>query len=108
MPLKRGVDTLTVRLIGPSGEVIDIGWHQARCAETDPLHDALADALSLDDGPESDTACRAAYEGLLDQLGERWRDADVRRMVVIRKDIEDVRYTLRGERWGRTSRRRRR
>lgn len=104
-PIAGGAPTLTPRLIGSSGEVIDLSWHLADCAAADPLHDQMATALGMVSDPEAHEATRLAYTAIrnrtIDRLGKRAAER-LRECINVRRDFADVRVTLRsrGLAWG--------
>ncbi len=98
-PIAGGAQTLTPRLIGGSGEVIDLSWHMADCAAADPLHDDLATALCMPVEAEAREATRRAYVAIrtrtIQRLGKRAPEL-LRQCVIVRRDFNDIRATLRG------------
>ena len=99
---------LIVSIEGPSGEKVRLGWHsQGRpCADEDPLHAALADALGLPDGADGDGATRLAYLAIRDRAADHGV-ATLRGVVDVRADFTRGTRTLRGPGllWGRITER---
>ena len=105
-----------VRLDGGVGGVVELRWHLAAgCADKDPLHLRMADALGQPDGADSDDAARMVYSAVRDRA--MGHDADnprrspvLREVVKIRRDTQSMAETLRGRgaAWGRLSPRERR
>ncbi len=93
-------------LQGPSGEVIALRWHLDRCAEEDPLHAILADALGAPDGPQSDADTLRAYIAIRDRAAG-FGVATLRGVVDVRADFARGSRTLRGPglAWGRITER---
>lgn len=100
-------ETFTLNVGEPSGgPVAVLRWHHARgCAERDPLHLEIAEASNLPDGGEGDLIVAAVYLRILDRLGAEHGPDVLRAAVDIRRDVDDVRVTLRGPGllWGRRS-----
>lgn len=101
-------DALELVMRGTRGEVITLRWHMVDhpsgagpCAALDPLHDPMADALSLPDGPEGDRAAMDAYKALRDRAAERGVD-HLRDAIEVTRDFPAGRWTLKGDgdRWG--------
>jgi hypothetical protein len=88
---------LVLTVDGPSGEQIRLRWHVegTLCADEDPLHAAMADAVSLPDGPESDRACLLAYQAVRRRAAEHGVDV-LRGVVDVRRDFAMGTRTLRG------------
>lgn len=103
-PISPGAEVLTPRLTGSHGEVLDLSWHMYGCAEADPLHLELADALDSC-GPEALRRTRELYtairERTVERLGTRAPDF-LRQCIIVRRDFNDPRVTLRGRglAWG--------
>ena len=106
-PTGRG-DALELVMRGTQGETITLRWHTTAhpggtgmCAALDPMHDAVADALRLPDGPDGDRAVMDAYKAVRDRAAERG-EAHLRAAVEITRDFPAGRHTLKGPglRWG--------
>lgn len=107
-------DALELALHLDGGAVVVVRWHMTphpsgagSCASLDPMHDPLADALSMPDGQAGDLAAIAAYNAIRDRAADRGPD-HLRAAVEVRRDYPTGRWTLRGDglRWGLLSRRR--
>lgn len=111
LPADHPTTVHVVRLDGGVGGVVELRWHVLECMDLDPLHTgALADALSMPDGLESDDATRSAYGAIRDRAAAVDRDNPRRapvlpQVVKIRRDTQSPTETLRGRgvAWGRLS-----
>lgn len=106
---RAGVEVMVVTLQGASGEKIELRWHLAdtsalasrlgrpapNCAAIDPLHQELADAIGLPDGPESDDVARAVYMKIRARAASFGQDM-LRDVVMIPRDVCSTKWTLRG------------
>lgn len=93
-------DQLTLRLISHAN--VFLRWH-TRCAEEDPLHLRLAEAVMGDD----DEVLSKAYAAIVDRCGVETPD-QLRDRIDVRKDTNINGMTMRGPglAWGKLSRRR--
>ena len=99
---------LKVKIERPGREAVVLRWHMPDCAEADPLHMQLADAIGLPDNAEGDDATRVAYVALVSRAREQGSDA-LREIIDIPRDIPNAAQTLRGPglAWGVLSRQQR-
>lgn len=91
-----------VTLGNPRDARVELIWHSIECAEADPIHESIADALALPDGEVGDGQTYAAYELVCAAAEQRHGQDGVRHAVRVLVDTRKPGFTLRSRaRWGR-------
>lgn len=98
---KQGPDVLQIVISKPKAEAICLRWHLTRgCADRDPMHQQMADALSEMD-PGGEHAMTTIYFDIVKRAARKGAQ-HLRAVIDVKRDLPFGRLTLRGPglQWG--------